>query len=870
VSNEVEIVVRSKNQSGPGIEAAKQGLRGLKREAESIRDVKVDVDVDIAAALAELGVFRDAAGRLRETNGRFVMDADVKRAVAEIEGVEEEIRRVDGKKANVNVDADVGAALAKIALVGAALAGLSVGAAGIGIAGAVGAAGAVGFGAIAAGLSGIGDAVGAMGQKVGGAGGAAASTAKSVRNANEEITRAKEGVVRADRDLEAAHRGVERAERDLSHAQREAKDAQNQLNDAREQAAEDLQSLTDQVADNALAQRRAILSVEDARNKLANVMADRTATETQRQEAQLTYDEAVQQQTDLSHKVQQVSEDQAEAAKKGVEGSDKVVQAHQRQDDALQKVKDSQQGVRDAILKVTEAQENLADANRSVADAQRKAGEAGQSAGSAGAGGVNKLAQAMANLSPAGQRFARFMYGFINGPLKELRFAAQDGLLPPLQAALEKLGPVIHKISPAFEAFSNSLGKGLGGAIGFVGQLAPSFLKFATVAMQGLSPLGGVLSRFSTLFGQMVDKVTKNGSLKAAMDGLVKIVAALTDNLPGLIQVGLGLAAALGPALADTLRALIPLAVAIAKALGPTLVSAIESVLPLITSLTDWINNNQGLFSDLVVTVLAVVAAVKVWTIVQGIFNLVMDANPVMLVILAVAALVVMIVLAYRHSETFRNIVQIAGKVAAASFQWVLTKVQQVFGWMKHNWPLLLAILTGPIGIAVLLIVRNWGRITGAVQGAWNTVRRLGSSMWDSVKNAATSAVRWVTDKFNGLMNFVSGIKDRIGGVLDAVTPDHFPTGFASGGISHAAEGGPRSNLAMVGEHGRELVRLPFGSSVMTNGATEGLLGGGGGSSGPIHIFLQIGDTALGELIVDPLRKAVRTRGGNVQAVLGR
>lgn len=39
--------------------------------------------------------------------------------------------------------------------------------------------------------------------------------------------------------------------------------------------------------------------------------------------------------------------------------------------------------------------------------------------------------------------------------------------------------------------------------------------------------------------------------------------------------------------------------------------------------------------------------------------------------------------------------------------------------------------------------------------------------------------------------------------------------------------------------------------------------------TGPINITLQIGDRTLGELVVDPLRRAVRTRGGNVQAVLG-
>lgn len=50
--------------------------------------------------------------------------------------------------------------------------------------------------------------------------------------------------------------------------------------------------------------------------------------------------------------------------------------------------------------------------------------------------------------------------------------------------------------------------------------------------------------------------------------------------------------------------------------------------------------------------------ATKIWTGIQAAFNLVMEANPVFLIGLAIAGLVAALVLAYQHSETFRNIVQ--------------------------------------------------------------------------------------------------------------------------------------------------------------------------------------------------------------------
>jgi hypothetical protein len=101
----------------------------------------------------------------------------------------------------------------------------------------------------------------------------------------------------------------------------------------------------------------------------------------------------------------------------------------------------------------------------------------------------------------------------------------------------------------------------------------------------------------------------------------------------------------------------------------------------------------------------------------------------------------------------------------------------------------------------------------------------------------------------------------------------------AGGAVSSAAVGGPRMNMTLVGEHGPELVDLAPGSRVRSNPDTERAFGavgssmgfgrGGGGAGGPIVIQLNIGDKYLGEVMVDPLRKAVRTRGGNVQAVLG-
>lgn len=92
----------------------------------------------------------------------------------------------------------------------------------------------------------------------------------------------------------------------------------------------------------------------------------------------------------------------------------------------------------------------------------------------------------------------------------------------------------------------------------------------------------------------------------------------------------------------------------------------------------------------------------------------------------------------------------------------------------------------------------------------------------------------------------------------------------AGGVVGAAASGGARWGATLVGEYGPELVNLPVGSRVHSAPDTARMLGGGGGGAmAPLEITLMIGDTTLGEVLVDPIRKAVRTRGGNVQAALG-
>jgi hypothetical protein len=118
--------------------------------------------------------------------------------------------------------------------------------------------------------------------------------------------------------------------------------------------------------------------------------------------------------------------------------------------------------------------------------------------------------------------------------------------------------------------------------------------------------------------------------------------------------------------------------------------------------------------------------------------------------------------------------------------------IQFVWDWIKDNWPLLLAIITGPIGAAVLIVVKNWDTIKGAAQAVWDWINdtwhkltdiiaapiqeaaRLIGIAWDGIKTAAQGVfdgVKGIFDKFAGIFDgIVEGVKTAIGKVVDAIT----------------------------------------------------------------------------------------------------
>jgi phage-related protein len=245
--------------------------------------------------------------------------------------------------------------------------------------------------------------------------------------------------------------------------------------------------------------------------------------------------------------------------------------------------------------------------------------------------------------------------------------------------------------------------------------------------------------------------------------------------------------------------------------------------------------------------------ATKAWTAAQWLLNAALTANPIGIVIVAVMGLVAAIILAYKNSATFRAIV-------TAAFDAVKTAAMATWNWIKANWPLLLAILTGPIGIAITAIVKNWDKVTvavDAVKGAIGTIvgaiQRVKDSpalqavdnafgtVFGAVKsviNSVAAAIDNVIGKVSSAVSAVNGLASRVGSVLSKVTslPGKLPF-TANGGIFNGAQ------ARIIGEAGPEAViplsRPRRAAELLRESGLDTLVGNKGG--GPsVHIDTMV------------------------------
>lgn len=287
------------------------------------------------------------------------------------------------------------------------------------------------------------------------------SSINAVKDAQKGLARAVEQAARARID---ADRNVASALRDVRDAEQELLALTKQLNAAREAGAESLQQLGFSAEDAALAEERAALRLEDAR--AAFLAAQSLPPDSRaRKEAELSFKEADLAFREAKDRNADLAKEQAKATKAGVEGTDEVLSVKEKiaeAEEALAKKEERLARSRE------QRQRQLRDSSLAIADAQERVQRAQESASLSGVAGADKYQQALDKLSPAAQRFVKYLIS-IKDEAANIKKAASEGLFTELQPALEqiveKTFPVLQKQLGVTGTIVGKFGKGFSDAV---------------------------------------------------------------------------------------------------------------------------------------------------------------------------------------------------------------------------------------------------------------------------------------------------------------------------------------------------------------------------------------------------------------------
>lgn len=204
-------------------------------------------------------------------------------------------------------------------------------------------------------------------------------------------------------------------------------------------------------------------------------------------------------------------------------------------------------------------------------------------------------------------------------------------------------------------------------------------------------------------------------------------------------------------------------------------------------------------------------AATEAQTAVQVILNAVMSANPFGIVALAIGALVAAGIALYKNWDTVS---------AFLSKTWGMIKntavnvFNNIVDFFKKWGPQILAILTGPIGLLVLLFVKNFDKIKETALKVFGAIGSFIGGIVDGIKNGFKGMVNGVISALNFMIGALNKLHFEIPDWVPQIGGKGF--GFNIPEIPMLAEGGSisKAGRVLVGERGPEFLDLPEGAKV--------------------------------------------------------
>ncbi len=359
-------------------------------------------------------------------------------------------------------------------------------------------------------------------------------------------------------------------------------------------------------------------------------------------------------------------------------------------------------------------------------------------------------------------------------------------LFDKLRLLVPKMTPVVKDVAGALKEFMDTIGSNHAGAVfkefgGNVDKLGgSSLLTFLNIVKNLATGFVGMLNAFAPMsvsvtggLEEMTKKFAKWGATLKENQGFQDFLKYAKENAPLV----LGMLKDLFVTVGKVVVALAPLGgvtLAVVAAFADLIAMIPTPVLRVLGTIIGTLLVSMRLYALYVATVSA---ATRLWAAAQLLFNTVMAANPITIVIIALVALGAALVIAYKKSETFRDIVNGAWKKIKEGLSIAWEYIKKVFGWMKD----LFMNFTGPG-----LLIKHWDTIKTKTKEAFDKVKGWISTAitfikdlflnftgpgllikhWETIKTKTSEIWNAVKKKVSDVIN---GVKDTINTVLGTI-----------------------------------------------------------------------------------------------------
>jgi phage-related protein len=146
---------------------------------------------------------------------------------------------------------------------------------------------------------------------------------------------------------------------------------------------------------------------------------------------------------------------------------------------------------------------------------------------------------------------------------------------------------------------------------------------------------------------------------------------------------------------------------------------------------------------------------IKLATLAQGLMakgqaalNAVMAANPIALIVLAIAALVAAFIYLWNNCEGFRNF-------WIGLWDGIKNVVGAVVDWIKENWQTMLLFLVNPLAGVFKYCYEHFEGFRNFVDNTINAIKNFFVGLWNKVVEVFTSIIDWIKENWQAMLLFL-------------------------------------------------------------------------------------------------------------------